>query len=129
MKVTIHYRNDPERDLTDPLPELGGRKFIARLYSGDVACPLWGTLFGEGWFNPPFPKQLIKFSTKYPVLPFVSFKWPFLDRACYIGFKLYGVDHNVYSQWLCGPEDIYPGSQALCLTLRPWANLKVENKV
>jgi len=127
MKVTVHYRNDPERDLTDPLPDHGGRNFIMRLYSGDVACPLFGTLFGEFWFHPPHPKKLIRFNTKWPVLPFISFRWPFTERACYIGFKLYGVDAPVYADWLCAKEDVFKGSQALCLTLRPFANLKVEN--
>lgn len=58
MKVTCHYRNDPERGLTDPLPEVGGRRFVLRIYSGDVCFPLLGTAFGEKWFEPPFPRYV-----------------------------------------------------------------------
>lgn len=159
MKVTCHYRNDPERPLTDPVPELDGRRFIFRLYSGDVAGPLFGTAFGEKWFEPPYPKRLLKFRWESgsnahmlalslsllavfagsaavsllgllaniaflkPVLPFVAFRWPFTTRACYLGFKLYGVDSPAYAKWLCGPEDVFDGSQALCLTIRPFARV------
>lgn len=123
MKVTCHYRNDPERGLTDPLPELGGRRFIFRLYSGQVACPVFGTLFGEYWFHPPYPRILLKFFCSLPILPFVAFIWPFTNRACYAGFKLFGVDSPAYKEWLCAPEDVFDGSQALCLTIRPSANI------
>lgn len=71
MKVNCYYRNDPERKLTDPLPELGGRKFIFRLYSG----------------------------------------------------KLYGADPEAYKNWM-PKEDVYPGSQAVCFSLRPFATIK-----
>lgn len=163
MKVTAHYRNDPERGLTDPVPELGGRRFIFRLYSGDVAGPLFGTLFGEKWFEEPFPRWVVRFTWEQgsasqllalslsllsvfvgsstgmpevtlagtaayllslkPVLPFIAFRWPFTQRACYLGFKLFGVDSPAYKEWLCGPEDVFEGSQALCLTIRPFARL------
>lgn len=123
MKVTCHYRNDPERPLTDPVPELGGRRFIFRFYSGDVAFPLLGTLFGEKWFEEPFPRWVVRFFCSLPVLPFIAFKWPFLNRACCAGFKLFGVDSPAYAKWLCGSEDVFDGSQALCLTIRPFARI------
>lgn len=120
MKVTCHYRNDPERKLTDPLPEIGGRKFIFRLYSGDVCDPVNGN-----WFKEPFPTKVIRFFCKWPVLPFIAWKWPFVKKAGYIGAKLYGADPVAYKNWM--PEtDVYPGSQAVCFSIRPFASL--ENK-
>lgn len=121
MKITILYRNDTERPLTDPLPELGGRKFIFRLYSGDICDPVLGTLFGYQWFGPNYPKYVWRTTTKVP-LPFIAFKWPFINKACYFGFKVYGVDSEAYKNWL-PPEEVYDGSQAVCLTIRPFATI------
>lgn len=117
MKIICHYRNDPERGLTDPLPELGGRKFIFRLYSGDVCDPVNGN-----WFKEPFPTKVIRFFCKWPVLPFIAWRWPFTTRGGYLGCKLYGVDPEVYKQWI-DPKEVYLGSQAVCFSIRPFANL------
>ena len=117
MKVTCHYRNDPERELTDPLPEISGRRFIFRLYSGDICDPLNGN-----WFVEPYPTKVIRFFCKYPVLPFIAWRWPFSNRGGYLGFKLYGVDPIVYKNWIA-EKDVYLGSQAVCLSARPFANL------
>ena len=117
MIVNCYYRNDPERKLTDPLPELGGRKFIFRLYSGDVCDPLNGN-----WFVPPFPTRVIRFFCKLPILPFIAWKWPFFKKAGYIGAKLYGVDPEAYKNWM-PEEDVFDGSQAVCLSLRPFATI------
>lgn len=121
MRVVCHYRNDPERELTDPLPELGGRRFIFRLYSGDWLDPIG---IGTNWFEPPFPQHVLHLRVRWPILPFIAWRWPFTKRGGYLGFKLYGVDVPVYGQWLCPPEEVYPGSQAVCLTARPFANLR-----
>lgn len=123
MKITCHYRNDPERGLTDPLPELGGRRFVFRLYSGDWLDPIW-PLFGNTWFHPPFPSKVFHLRCRWPLLPFIAWKWPFVNKAGYLGFKLYGVDNAVYAQWLCRVEEIFDGSQAVCLSVRPFASLK-----
>ena len=122
MKVICHYRNDPERGLTNPLPEIGGRRFIFRLYSGNIFSPIFGTLFGEHWFEPPFPKYIWNAFCKYPLLPFIAWRWPGTTRGGYLGFKLFGVDPEVYKQWI-DPKEVYQGSQAVCLTVRPFANL------
>ncbi len=125
MKINCHYRNDPERGLTDPLPELEGRKFIFRLYSGDWLDPISIGLFSKGnWFNPPFPKRVFHAFVKWPVLPFIAWKWPFMDKIGYIGFKLYGVDNDVYEKWLTTKDQIYDGSQAVCFSIRPFASLE-----
>lgn len=116
MKVNVLYRNDPERGLTDPLPEVGGRKFVFRLYSGDVCDPYFGN-----WFTPPWPKFVLRF--RFPFLPFVAWKWPFMNRLGYIGFKLYGVDADAYKNWLPA-EEVYAGSQAVCFSVRPFASVE-----
>lgn len=115
MQVDVRYRNDPERGLTDPLPELGGRRFVMRVYSGDVCDPLFGN-----WFTPPWPKYVVRF--KFRFLPFVAWKWPLINRAGYIGFKLYGADAEAYKNWMPA-EDVYDGSQALCFSVRPAATI------
>ena len=121
MKVEVLYRNDPERPLTDPVVEKDGRKFVFRLYRGSICDPILGTLFGYKWFEEPYPKYVLKVNSKIP-LPFISFKWPFLNRGCYLGWKVYGVDSEAYKNWI-DPTEVYNGSQAMCLTIRPFANL------
>ena len=116
MEVKCLYRNDPERPLTDPLPEINGRKFVFRIYSGDVCDPMNGN-----WFEPPWPKYVIRF--KFNFLPFIAWKWPFINRAGYIGFKLYGVDSEAYKNWI-DPSEVYDGSQAVCTSIRLGAKIK-----
>jgi len=125
VKVEVIYRNDPERGLTDPLPEPTGRAFVFRLYKGDVLGPFG---FGKSWFNPPFYSRVFHFYSHLP-LPFVAWRYPswlpFVGgKAGYIGFKLYGVDNAVYSQWLTTPDEIFEGSQAVVPTIRPFATIK-----
>lgn len=129
MEVICHKRNDPERGLTDPVPELNGRKFIYRIYSGDICDPVGA---GNNWFKEPFPTRVWRTYCKYPILPFIAWVWPawmskifpgLKDRVGYMGFKLYGVDSPEYKKWPVGikPEDVYDGSQAVCLSIRPFA--------
>lgn len=125
LQVKVLYRNDPERELTDPLPRLSGRGFIHRVYSGDVLDPSGGE-----WFKPPFHNFIIRWRTERR-LHFFAWRYPtwlpFLGgRGGYAGFKLYGVDCPEYAEWPVGmkPEDVCPGSQALCLTIRPFARLQ-----
>ena len=120
MKVKILYRNDPERGDTDPLPELGGRRFIFRIYSGRWLDPILS--WGSNWFHPPYPKTVL--NIPMPFAPFIAWKWPFMDKAGYIGWKLYGVDAPAYKEWLCDPDEVYEGSQALCLSVRLFATIK-----
>jgi len=125
MKVTCHYRTDPERELTDPLPEKHW-SFVFRLYSGDICSPVLGTFFGEHWFEAPFPKYVWRAFCRWPVLPFIA--WRCNTKGGYAGFKLYGMDAPAYKLWPVGvePEEVYQGSQALCLTARPFASLTEE---
>lgn len=115
MKINVVYRNDPERPLTDPLPEQDG--IVFRLVSGDVCDPWFDP---DGWFEPDKPMFTMKFNSIIP-LPFLAWK---LGRwSGYIGFKVYGVDSEHYLWWL-SRRDVYVGSQAMCLSFRPFA--KVE---
>lgn len=120
MKVTCRFRNDPERDLTSPLLRDTDKKFVWRIYSGQINDPVQ---IGGNWFTPPYPTKVWKKVVNWPILPFFSWKWPFTTRGGYIGFKLYGVDAEAYKNWM-NPADVYPGSQALCLSFRPFASLE-----
>lgn len=176
MQVKCHYRNDHERPLEDPVVELDnpltvqpmdGRAFIFRFMSGDVCTPVLGTLFGEQWFGPNFPRWVLRFycplwasvaSTVLATLllvenvaavfvyshwwallllvtvplwliapgKFIAFRWPGTERALYAGAKVFGVDAPEYKLWPVGikPEDVYEGSKALCLSIRPSARIR-----
>lgn len=151
MRIIEGWRSDPERPLTDPLPE---RKWsiILRFYGGDWLDPL---AIGSNWFTPPFPKRILHIW--WPLwLSYVLFalstagllaafalgpwwSWPlafvlwlltpgkFIAWRCdkrggYAGSKAYGVDSPIYSAWLCAPEEVYDGSLATCLSIRLFAN-------
>ena len=122
MNVTCHYRNDPERPLEDPVLEPGGRRFVFRLFSGDWLDPI--ASWGSNWFHPPYPKSVLRLHVALPILPFVCFKWPFMDRCFYAGWKVYGVDAPEYKAWLAPECEVYAGSKALCLSIRPFARIK-----
>ena len=87
----------------------------------DVLRPLNGN-----WFEKPYPTRVLRLFCRLPVLPFLAFRWPFLDKACYLGFKVFGVDAPAYRGWPVGisRSDVYPGSQALCPSFRPFARLE-----
>lgn len=122
MRVTVLRRNDPTRPLTDPISdEAPGVVFVCRLYAGDYCDPLFG-----GWFAPPWPRVLLRW--KVERAPFVAWQIPlgfgFVWRG-YAGFKLYGVDSPAYRNWLPAQE-VYDGSQAVCLSLRPFQFRRAE---
>jgi hypothetical protein len=121
MKIICHYRNDAERGLLDPVLEKGGRRFVIRLWSGDVCDPV-SCCGSSDWFGPNYPRHVVRFFCKLPILPFIAWKWPFMDRAGYIGFKPYGADSPAYKNWMPA-EDVYDGSQALCFSIRPFARM------
>lgn len=124
MQVKCHFRTDPERGLTDPLLESPGLHL--RIYSGDICDPI--QIGGGNWFNPPYPKRVWRAFCKWPVLPFLMWRFPkwLGGRAGYAGFKLYGVDSPAYAEWDVGikPEDVYDGSQAVCISIRPFASVQ-----
>ncbi len=114
MKVIRHYGNKLDRSATDPLLEDDG--FWWELRSGDVLDPLNGK-----WFEEPFPTRIWKFFCNLPVLPFIS--WRIGSKAGYIGFKIYGADSPAYLNWM-NPDDVYEGSQAMCLSARPFTTME-----
>ena len=114
MKIELLYSNRPEQSLSDPFPASNG--FLFRLLKGDVCDPY---LDPDGWFGPQKPAFTLRFWSSIP-LPYFAYR--FGKRAGYIGFKAYGVDSEQYKGWLSA-SDVYPGSQALCLTCRPFATL------
>lgn len=116
MKVEVLYRNDPERPLTDPLPELGGRRFVFRVYSGDFCDKI-----GGAWLDPNnLPWKIFRATLSF--MPFIAWRWPFTERGGYCGFKLYGVDSDNYKKFI-PVDEVYVGSQACHLSVRPFANL------
>lgn len=170
MRVIRGWRSDPERLLTDPLPEKRW-SLILRFYGGDHLDPVG---IGTNWFIPPFPQHvmhlwwplwlsyvlfaitsdLLLFSTIAAAMnlaellgaPIVAYHglvalccpiffllwlmtpgkmiaWRFNKNGGYAGSKVYGVDAEIYGEWLCDPKDIYPGSLAMCLSIRPWATI------
>lgn len=123
MKVKVLYQNDPERGLTDPLPELSGRRFVHRIYQGDVLMPVFGTFFGEQWFGPKFPNFVLR--GKKERAHFFAWRYPFTKKAGYFGWKCYGVDAREYKQWPHGvkEDDVFDGSLALVFTFRPFATI------
>ena len=151
MKIIEGWRSDPQRPLTDPLPE---RKwsFVLRFYGGDWLDPIG---IGTNWFTPPFPKHIlhiwwplwlsyvlfilttgillaaIVFAPWWAILtaaviwlltPGKFIAWRFDKRSGYAGSKVYGVDPPIYATWLCAPEEVYDGSLAMCFSIRPFAN-------
>ena len=120
MKVEVLYRNDPERPLTDPVLEPGGRRLVLRLYRGDYCDP-----FGDpdGWFGPQPPKVVLRRWLLF--MPFIAWRWPFMQKAGYFGFKLYGVDSENYKSFI-DPAEVFAGSQACHFSFRPFANIDKE---
>lgn len=111
MQVNVIYRNDPERELLDPLPEKNG--IVFRLVRGDLCDPMFG-----GWFKPPWPKLVLRHTFTWMPLPFLA--WRLGRWTGYIGAKVYGVHHEQYLHWLPAGE-VFDGSQAFCFSLRPFA--------
>lgn len=116
MKVLRGFSTDKTHALTSPFPAKPWSVFF-EMRGGDVCEPLG---FGTNWFHPPYPK-VWKWLCRWPVLPY--FAWRFNKRAGYIGFKAYGVDAVEYKAWM-DPADVFDGSQALCITARPFATLR-----
>ena len=117
MRVTRGFSTDHDRSVTQPLNTRKWSVFF-ELRGGDVCDPLNGN-----WFKPPFPTRVWRWFCKRPVLPFLS--WRFSTKGGYVGFKAYGFDSPEYKLWPGDYEaDVYPGSQALCLSFRPFATIK-----
>jgi hypothetical protein len=115
MRVIRRFGNKLERNPTDPLLESNG--FWWELRAGDINHPI-----GKGkWFEPPYFKRVFHKFVSLPILPFIS--WRIGKWSGYAGFKIYGVDADVYKFYM-EPSEVYCGSQAMHVSIRPFA--KVE---
>ncbi len=114
MKVIRGWSSNPSRPLKDPLLESNG--IFIEFRGGDFCDPIDG---GQ-WFGPKYPKKFLRFFLAYPLIPFIS--WRAGNRGGYLGAKAYGADPEVYKSWM-NPEDVYEGSNALCFSFRPFADL------
>jgi hypothetical protein len=114
MKILRGLSTDKNHPVTDPFPSKNG--FFLEFRGGDFCHPL----DNGDWFKPPYFKHVWRFFLRWPLLPFLS--WKFGKHGGYIGAKAYGVDSPDYKNWL--PEDeVYDGSEALMIGIRPHANL------
>lgn len=77
---------------------------------GDVIRPLDGN-----WFNPPFPRWVVKCFCPWRILPFI--RWRFGSTVGYLGFKAFGVDSEHYENWLPAAR-VAVGSAALTPSAR-----------
>jgi hypothetical protein len=151
MKIIEGWRSDLHRPLTDPLPEKKW-SVVLRFYGGDwldpigigtnwftppfpkrilhIWWPLWlsyalfilttGLLLAAIAFAPWW--AILTTTVLWLLTPGKFIAWRCDKRSGYTGSKVYGVDAPVYATWLCKPEEVYPGSLAMCLTIRPFAN-------
>jgi len=113
MKVEIVYRTDNE-PLTTPFPSKDG--IMVRFVRGDYLDPQW-IFNGGGWFKPPAPRFTLRHFFKWLPIPYIA--WRKGTRVGYIGAKIYGVDSPEYYRFV-HTREIYNGSQAFCITLRPF---------
>ena len=116
MNVLRGISTDPAQPITAPFRTRNGVFFELR--GGDICEPVG---IATNWFEPPFPTRVIRKFCKWRVLPFLS--WKFGTWGGYIGFKAYGVDAPIYAYWLAPAFEVYPGSVALCFSIRPFATL------
>lgn len=117
MKVTLIKSNRPDVPLTTDFPPTPG--IMWRWLKGDVCDPQWWFNGGSA-FKFPLPRFVIRFKLRIP-LPYISWRTAG-GRGGYLGMKVYGVDSPFYKNYIPA-ADVYPGSQALELTARPFATL------
>lgn len=111
MNVIRAISTMPDNPATSPFPIRNG--LLAELRGGDVCDPVG---VGTNWFSPPFPKRVLRWRCRWPVLPYIACRWG--RFGFYMGWKIYGVDAPEYKDWLCDPAEVYAGSQAMCFTIR-----------
>lgn len=127
MKVIRGSSSNPSQPLTSPFPVEGEKWWNKYLFwefrGGDYLHPL-----GKGdWFNPPyFPMGVQRWTYNEPTELFVSWRIPFTNIGGYFGAKAYGVDAPAYKEGICVdfPEEVYDGSYAFMLSIRPYATLQ-----
>ena len=117
MKVIRGWSTNPDRPSDDPLLEKPYSLFI-EFRGGDICDPQSGN-----WFQAPFPTRVWRAFLKYPLIPFIS--WRFKNKGGYLGAKIYGADSEAYLNWMPN-EDVYTGSQAICISFRPFATISKE---
>lgn len=117
MKVIRRFGNKLDHPATSPLLSEPG--FWWELRAGDICHPT-----GKGnWFTPPYFQHAWKWYCPWPILPYLS--WRVGNKGGYMGFKIYGVDSPTYVDW-AGAENVYPGSQAMQVSLRPFVTFSEE---
>lgn len=122
MKIIRGWSSDPSRPVDDPLLEKEWSFFI-EFRGGDIYSPVpWSK---GNWFTFPYHQKTYKWFCKWPIIPFIS--WRFKNKGGYLGAKVYGVDSPEYLKWMPS-EYVYPGSQAICITIRPFATITKEKQ-
>lgn len=117
MNIIRGWSTDKTRNPVDPLLEKNG--IFLEFRGGNFLHPT-----GEGkWFDKPYFKKAWSFFIKWPIIPFIS--WKVGSKGGYIGAKAYGVDSLTYKDW-AGEENIYEGSQAIMISIRPFATIAKE---
>lgn len=119
MNVTLVRSSHPDAPLTEPWPQQRG--LCWRVLSGDYLDPMLGE-----WFDPQRPPRVLLRGKLRRAL-YLSWRVPLplgLEWRGYAGCKTYGLDSPAYREWAPAnhvyPQDgDRPGSQAMCLSLRP----------
>lgn len=151
MKILTGFRYDHGLDLTTPFPPK--RSIMFRVIGGDwldpvgfdldwfkpphpkhiihFFIPLWASwllliastslLIGAILFAPWWAGIVAAVVWLLTPGKFIAWRWD--KRGGYAGSKVYGVDAPVYKAWLCEPVEVYEGSLASCLSIRPFASL------
>lgn len=113
MKVLRRFGNKLSQPATSPF--LASNGLMWELRAGNINDPFFDP---DSWFGPLSPKLVVRFFCALPIFPFIS--WKLGKWRGYAGFKIYGVDSENYLPWN-NSEDVYPGSQALSFSLRPFS--------
>jgi hypothetical protein len=126
MKVIRGASSNPDQQVYKPFPTPGpkwwNQFFFWEWRGGDRIQPI-----GSGdWFNPPyFPKGFQRDYIDTPSKLFFCWRFPALNWAGYFGAKGFGVEDEAYKHWMCPPEEVYPGSQAIMMmSIRPFASVE-----
>lgn len=120
MNVTIVRTNHPDHPITKPFPPANrfGCGLLIRWVAGDRYDP---HVIAKDWYSPPWPVDYVR--ERIPEdEPMLYFAWRLWGWSGYIGAKVYGFDLPEYRNFPgVTTEDVYEGSQAFCLTVRPFA--------
>jgi len=117
MMRVFGWATDPEDQWTRPLPT-SSRWFKARLLGGDYCAPkdASGGYDSSKWFH------LRRAWCRWPLLPFLSWRYPFTQQGGYLGFKVWGIDGpaDVATYLLLIGTSAAEGARAVHLSGRLW---------